>query len=148
MNKAKGKKTASKSTAEKDSSDEEETYHFIGYVPAYGKVWELDSLKSGPLEVGELDYRTVQSVDGKPPSSWMDVARPALRMKMQKYGGGSSESGNIRFCLLALVEGVYEKASDEWEYWKRERRALERNLEAGWEEKVNVRFWLSIYVRL
>ena len=82
----------------------------------------------------------MQSVDGKPPSSWMDVARPALRMKMRKYGGGSSENGNIRFCLLALVEGMYEKASDEWEYWKRERRALERHLEAGWEEKVNVWF--------
>ncbi|KAF7760868.1 hypothetical protein Agabi119p4_10277 [Agaricus bisporus var. burnettii] len=26
------------------------TYHFIGYVLALGKVWELDGLKSGPLE--------------------------------------------------------------------------------------------------
>jgi ubiquitin carboxyl-terminal hydrolase L5 len=25
-----------------NKEDEEETYHFIGYVPAYGKVWELE----------------------------------------------------------------------------------------------------------
>jgi ubiquitin carboxyl-terminal hydrolase L5 len=35
-------------------SNQEEAYHFIGYVPFRGKVWELDGLKSGPVEVGEL----------------------------------------------------------------------------------------------
>lgn len=33
---------------------DEEAYYFIGYVPAYSKVWELDRLKSGPLEVGDI----------------------------------------------------------------------------------------------
>lgn len=96
-------------------------------MPAYGKVWELDGLKSGPLEVGELS---------PPTSDWMNVVRPALRMKMEKYGGSAEGGSNIRFSLLAIVDGMYEKASDELEYLKRERMALENRLGVGWEEKV------------
>ncbi|KAJ7644005.1 ubiquitin C-terminal hydrolase [Roridomyces roridus] len=115
---AKGK---AKKKAEETDEDEEEVYHFIGYVPAYGKVWELDGLKAGPLEVGELS-----DGDGK---SWMDVVRPALRRKMQK--------NNIRFSLLALVDGVYERASDELEFLKRERASLQRRMPDGWESLVD-----------
>ncbi|THH09958.1 hypothetical protein EW145_g1667 [Phellinidium pouzarii] len=102
-----------------------ETYHFIGYVPAHGKVWELDGLKSGPLEVGELP--SADCING-----WENVVRPALRLKMQKYGGGggaiTEEGGNIQFNLLALVQDRYEIKSDELELLKRERATLERRL--------------------
>ncbi|KAJ4466541.1 ubiquitin C-terminal hydrolase [Lentinula aciculospora] len=114
------------------TEEEEEAYHFIGYVPAFGKVWELDGLKPGPLEVGELP-----SSDNT--SEWMDVVRPAIRMKMAKYGGGA-DAGNIRFSLLAFVDGSYEKANDEWEYWRRERRSIERRLDeidADWKTKAS-----------
>ncbi|KAF8890508.1 hypothetical protein CPB84DRAFT_1749049 [Gymnopilus junonius] len=92
----------------KEEDPEEETYHFIGYVPAYGKVWELDGLKS---------------------ASWMDIVRPALRMKMEKYGGSGNDGSNIRFSLLAIVDDAYEKASDELEYRRREKVQLERRLD-------------------
>ncbi|KAJ7147113.1 cysteine proteinase [Mycena crocata] len=139
--KAEPKRTQTKRTArasastkpkpKKEEPDGDEAYHFIGYVPAYGKVWELDGLKSGPLEVGEL------SDDADPEKkSWMDIVRPALRMKMQKYGGAEGGS-NIRFSLLALVDGVYEKASDNLEFLKRERLAIQRRLKPGWESLVN-----------
>ena len=119
-------------------------YHFIGYVPAYGKVWELDGLKSGPLEVGELPiqppvtprFTASQSLSTLNSAGWMDVVRPALRMKMEKYGGAAEGGNNIRFSLLAIVDGLYEKASDELEMLKREWIALERRLGVGWEEKV------------
>ncbi|KAJ7189859.1 ubiquitin C-terminal hydrolase [Mycena pura] len=111
----------------------EEAYHFIGYVSAYGKVWELDGLKSGPLEVGELSDDT--DSDKK---TWMDVVRPALRMKMQKYGGAAGGS-NIRFSLLALVDGLYEEASDNLEFFKRERLAIQRRMKPGWESQVCLR---------
>lgn len=118
--KAKAKKKAEDGDDEDD--DDDEVYHFIGYVPAYGKVWELDGLKTGPLEVGEL-------ADGEgEDKTWMDVVRPALRRKMQK--------NNIRFSLLALVDGVYERASDELEFRKRERMALQRRMPEGWESRV------------
>ncbi|KAF7299624.1 Ubiquitin c-terminal hydrolase [Mycena chlorophos] len=114
----------------KKESEEQEVYHFIGYVPAHGKVWELDGLKSGPLEVGELEE---DPHPGHSAKSWMDVARPALRMKMQKYG-----QGNIRFCLLALVEGAFEKANDALEFLKREKVSIERRLPAEWEALVDM----------
>jgi hypothetical protein len=118
-----------------DKEEEQETYHFIGYVPAYGKVWELDGLKSGPLEVGELPEDSTSSKD--PNRGWMDVVRPALRMKMEKYGGSGNDGSNIRFSLLAIVDDLYQKASDELELLKREKIALERRMEAGWETSVS-----------
>ncbi|KAG6872824.1 hypothetical protein C0995_006306 [Termitomyces sp. Mi166 len=112
------------------TESEEEAYHFIGYVPAYGKVWELDGLKSGPLEVGEL---SLPSASSSARNAWMDVVRPALRMKMEKYGGAAEGGDNIRFSLLAIVDGVYEKASDVLQILKREKGALERRMGEGWE---------------
>jgi ubiquitin carboxyl-terminal hydrolase L5 len=138
------KAVKSKLKAKEDASneDEEETYHFIGYVPACGKVWELDGLKSGPLEVGELplpapspNASSSSSALGaqQPPeevqnSDWMSVVRPALRMKMEKYGGSATSGTNIRFSLLAIVDDLYQKASDELEFLKREKIVLERKI--------------------
>ncbi|KAH8827162.1 ubiquitin C-terminal hydrolase [Flagelloscypha sp. PMI_526] len=127
---AKKPKTTStpKKTDDNDDDENVETYHFIGYVPSHGKCWEMDGLKSGPLEVGEL--ASSSSTDG-----WMDVVRPALRMKMKKYGG-AAEGGNIRFSLLAIVRGSFEKASDDFEYLRKEKVALERQLGDDWRSKV------------
>ncbi|KAG6841640.1 hypothetical protein C0991_008625 [Blastosporella zonata] len=117
-----------------EAEEEDEAYHFIGYVPSYGKVWELDGLKSGPLEVGELPLAPSSAASGSK-SGWMDIVRPALRMKMEKYGGAAEGGDNIRFSLLAIVDGVYEEASDALQLLKRERIALERQMGEGWENK-------------
>ncbi|PBK94562.1 cysteine proteinase [Armillaria gallica] len=75
----------------------EETYHFISYVPAYGKLWELDGLKSGPLEMGDMMAMT----------EWIDVVWPALRTKMRKYGSGGDGGGHdIWFSLPALAGNI------------------------------------------
>lgn len=124
-----------------EEESEEEAYHFIGYVPAYGKVWELDGLKAGPLEVGELPAPDVAGPKTQdtgmlrhPPeyaahAGWMDVVRPALRLKM------SSDEG-VRFSLLAIVASRYQHASDALAMAARARAALERRMEAGWETQV------------
>jgi len=122
--------------------NQEEAYHFIGYVPFRGKVWELDGLKSGPVEVGELPTSPSPSGSGATvPQSWMDVVRPVLRMKMRKYGGGDDENGSIRFNLLAIVKDQFCKFSDQLELLKRERNTLERHLDEaypeGWGDKVD-----------
>jgi len=131
--KGKGKsKAEEQSDDEENTENEEEAYHFIGYVPAYGKVWELDGLKSGPLEVGELESENDTS-------GWMDVVRPALRMKMEKYGGSGNDGSNIRFSLLAIVDDLYRKASDELEFLRRDKISLERKLnelDSEWVTKV------------
>ena len=111
-----------------------DAYHFIGYVPSNGKVWELDGLKKGPLEVGEI---------GITGAHWIDVVRPVLRVKMAKYGGtGEDGAGNIRFNLLAIVDDAYEMKSDDFELLKRRKVALERRMGDGWEVKVR---FLTLY---
>ena len=116
---------------------QEEAYHFIGYVPFRGKVWELDGLKSGPVEVGELP--SPSGSDGTVHPSWMDVVRPVLRMKMRKYGG-DEETGSIRFNLLAIVKDQFCKVSDQLELLKREQKTLQGLVSStypeGWETKV------------
>ena len=42
---SKNRRTPVKPATEKSDNDEE-SYHFIGYVPAYGKVWELVGIGS------------------------------------------------------------------------------------------------------
>ncbi|KAF9261736.1 cysteine proteinase [Marasmius fiardii PR-910] len=130
-------KTSPKQPKKKEEKEveDEEAYHFIGYVSAYGKVWELDGFKSDPLEVGELPSNSSSSSSNT--ANWMDIVRPALRMKMAKYG----DEGGGRFSLLAVVDGLYEKASDEWEFWKKERKVVERRLgeiDPDWGTKVGV----------
>lgn len=123
--------------------NQEEAYHFIGYVPFRGKVWELDGLKSKPVEVGELPAAdpAPSGSDMAVNRSWMDVVRPVLRMKMRKYGGGDDENGSIKFNLLAIVKDQFCKVSDQLELLKRERSALERGLDknypGGWGNEVS-----------
>ena len=122
--------------------NQEEAYHFIGYVPFRGKVWELDGLKSKPVEVGELPASDPSpSGSGTTANlSWMDIVRPVLRMKMRKYGGGDDENGSIKFNLLAIVKDQFCKVSDQLELLKRERGSLARDLDRsypeGWNDKV------------
>ena len=120
--------------------DGEEVYHFIGYVPAHGKVWELDGFKSGPLEVGEVPAGPCSSLEGNEPKdwrqTWIDVVRPALRMKMEKYGGSGDDESDIRFNLLAVVDDNYLKAHDEYLFLDRERTSIEKLLNEGWKQQV------------
>ncbi|EMD35772.1 hypothetical protein CERSUDRAFT_124420 [Gelatoporia subvermispora B] len=135
------KRKAENATAPGTAEDTPDTYHFIGYVPAHGHVWELDGLRArGPLDVGALP--TPASDSGSrhaAPDDWMSVVRPALRMKMARVLEG--DSADIRYNLLALVRAPYTAASDALEMRKRERAALERRLTetfpAGWADKVD-----------
>ena len=109
----------------------QDAYHFIGYVPAHGRVWELDGLRPQPVEVGTLPAGAEHA--------WMDVVRPALRLRMQRQAASGAEE-HIRYNLLALVDDPYLQASDALEMLKRERGALERRLSEayphGWADRV------------
>lgn len=135
--KTRGPFDSSRATVKNDAQDSEDpTYHYIGYVPAFGKVWELDGIKSGPLEVGEL-----ASESGR--KGWMDVVRPALRLKMAKYGGSGSEESDIRFSLLAFVQENHSKLIDKLEYLKKDKEKVESLLETPWQEKVVFTIFLA-----
>ncbi|TBU28875.1 hypothetical protein BD311DRAFT_662555 [Dichomitus squalens] len=148
--------TASSSRARRSKSartpaqEKVESYHYIGYVPAHGRVWELDGLRTaGPLDVGpihsdsdipsEQEESTSDSA-GARRAGWMDVVRPALQRRMHAVLGDASE-GHIQYNLLAIVDDAYLRASDALELLKRERAALERRLAerfpSGWGDKVD-----------
>jgi len=77
------------------TSDDDEVYHFVGYVPVDGAVYELDGLKPGPVLIGSHG-------DG----DWIDVVRPAIQSRIQAY----SEQ-EVRFNLLAIIDDRLDTAN-------------------------------------
>jgi ubiquitin carboxyl-terminal hydrolase L5 len=72
------------SIAKKD----DDVFHFIGYIPIAGRLYELDGLKDGPIDLGAVPANT----------DWLDVARPVIARRIQKYS-----ADEIHFCLMAIV---------------------------------------------
>jgi hypothetical protein len=98
--KGKKRKSRRKRTAVIEE-DEENGFHFVAYVPAYGKIWKLDGLERRPQTLGDIDKD----------SNWLAVVVPDLQMQMD--GAPQEELG---FSLLSLVSSVGEgAASDEAE---------------------------------
>jgi len=76
---------------------DDDVFHFISYVPIDGHLYELDGLKSRPINLGAIPK------DG----DWVDTARPHIEKRMQKYS-----EGEIHFNLMALISDkkmLYEK---------------------------------------
>lgn len=69
--------------------EKEDAFHFIGYVPYNGRLIELDGLKAGPYDLGPIGEQ----------EQWVEVARPHIEKRMQKYS-----AGEIHFNLMALVK--------------------------------------------
>ncbi len=52
---------------------DDDTFHFVAYVPVKGRLYELDGLKEGPVDVGKCDE-----------SDWLATVRPVLNKRMQR----------------------------------------------------------------
>ena len=76
----------------KPRSDEEseDAFHFIGYIPINGKLYELDGLKPGPILIHHESEVTQDN--------WMEAARKAIQTRLQQYA-----AKEIRFNLMALI---------------------------------------------
>ncbi|XP_071443579.1 ubiquitin carboxyl-terminal hydrolase isozyme L5 [Hetaerina americana] len=72
----------------KMASKGEEVYHFVGYIPIDGRLYELDGLKDGPIDLGAISQD----------SDWLDVVRPIIEKRIKKYS-----EGEIHFNLMAIV---------------------------------------------
>ncbi|XP_066236009.1 ubiquitin carboxyl-terminal hydrolase isozyme L5 isoform X3 [Saccopteryx leptura] len=80
----------------KTSAKEEDAFHFVSYVPVNGRLYELDGLREGPIDLG------VCSQD-----DWISAVRPVIEKRIQKYS-----EGEIRFNLMAIVSDrkmIYEQ---------------------------------------
>jgi len=73
---------------DKTPSKEEDAFHFVAYLPINGRLYELDGLKEGPIDLGEIPKGV----------EWTDVCRPILETRMAKYS-----EGEIHFNLMGLV---------------------------------------------
>jgi len=70
------------------TKEKEDVFHFICYIPYKGRLYELDGLREGPVDIGKISEN----------QDWLDVARPAIEQRIQRYSGGE-----IRFNLMAVV---------------------------------------------
>lgn len=85
----------------KKATKDEDVFHFIGYVPINGRLYELDGLKEGPIDLG-----TVSAGE-----DWLNVVRPIIQKRIDKYS-----EGEIHFNLMAIVSDrqlVYQRRIDE-----------------------------------
>ncbi|ROL40740.1 Ubiquitin carboxyl-terminal hydrolase isozyme L5 [Anabarilius grahami] len=80
----------------KSSAKEEDAFHFVSYVPVNGRLYELDGLREGPIDLGVCNQ-----------DDWIGAVRPVIEKRIQKYS-----EGEIRFNLMAIVSDrkmIYEK---------------------------------------
>ncbi|XP_047040999.1 ubiquitin carboxyl-terminal hydrolase isozyme L5 [Helicoverpa armigera] len=81
----------------KAASKDDEAYHFVGYMPIDGRLYELDGLQEGPIDHGPI----------APEQDWLDVVRPIIMKRINVY-----TEGEIHFNLMALVSDrrmIYER---------------------------------------
>ncbi|GAB1285514.1 Ubiquitin carboxyl-terminal hydrolase isozyme L5 [Apodemus speciosus] len=80
----------------KTSAKEEDAFHFVSYVPVNGRLYELDGLREGPIDLGACNQ-----------DDWITAVRPVIEKRIQKYS-----EGEIRFNLMAIVSDrkmIYEQ---------------------------------------
>lgn len=85
----------------KKAAKDEDVFHFIGYVPIDGRLYELDGLKEGPIDLGPITAN----------QDWVNVVRPIIQKRIDKYS-----EGEIHFNLMALVSDrqiIYQRKIDQ-----------------------------------
>jgi len=68
--------------------EDDDVFHFVGFVPRGGHVFELDGLRAGPINHGAFEN-----------GAWLQVAISAIQSKIAKYS-----SNEIKFNLMAVTK--------------------------------------------
>jgi len=92
----------------------EDVFHFVSYVPVNGRLYELDGLKSGPIDLGACTDQ-----------NWLSLVTPIIQSRIDKYA-----QSEILFNLMAIINNkkkVYEAQIVEL---REKRQMVETTLEA------------------
>eukprot|EP00039_Didymoeca_costata_P020188 m.340393 g.340393 ORF g.340393 m.340393 type:complete len:319 (+) comp19268_c0_seq1:158-1114(+) len=71
---------------QREATEDDDAFHFVGFVPYKGNVYELDGLQNGPVNHGAHG------------DNWIEKAVEVLRKRIEEYS-----STEIRFNLCALI---------------------------------------------
>ena len=56
------------------ASKDDDLFHFVAFVPIKGRLYELDGLQEGPIDLGPCDQE-----------NWLSVAKPLLDERMHRW---------------------------------------------------------------
>ncbi|KAG1714578.1 Ubiquitin carboxyl-terminal hydrolase isozyme L5 [Nymphon striatum] len=90
----------------KPPSKDDSVFHFVSYLPIDGRLYELDGLKDGPIDLGAIPSDTY----------WLETVKPVIEKRMQKYS-----KDEIHFNLMGII-------SDRTLVYKKHLRELEKRL--------------------
>ncbi|XP_033643262.1 ubiquitin carboxyl-terminal hydrolase isozyme L5-like [Asterias rubens] len=104
------------------ANKDEDAYHFVGYIPINGRLYELDGLKEGPVDLGKCD-----------PGDWLKTVKPAIEQRIKKYS-----AGEIHFNLMAIItdrrmifQKKYDKLKAQLETLESQGELMETDQSAG-----------------
>lgn len=87
----------------------DENYHFIAYMPIDGRLYELDGLKSGPIDHGKVT-----------PEDWIDSVRNVIDKRIARYA-----ANEINFNLMAVIGDQKQVINNKIESLNKEIEALQ-----------------------
>jgi len=96
------------------SGKQEDAYHFISYIPVDGRLYELDGLKAGPIDLGECTGE-----------NWVSVVTPIITERMKSC----NESG-ISFVLLGVIKNRINVFNEKISEYNEEKANLESKLQS------------------
>jgi len=92
----------------------EDAFHFVSYVPVNGRLYELDGLKGGPIDLGECTE-----------DNWASIAAPIIQTRMESFA-----KAEIKFSLLAVIKNRIELYQEKLDLLKQEKSIIEAKLES------------------